>query len=91
MQQRGKKEVHAPDSFVDLVKKVGYMKARQSIKQVSITAHQKVIDTKDHDYLVQQRPKRVHTLTLLSKTLGTPVIENKIVSFFLYLPAFIFN
>ncbi len=79
MQQRGKKETHAPDNFMDLVKKVGYMKARQQIKQVSITAHQKVIDKKDHDYLVQQRPRRVQTLTLLSMTLGTPVIENKIV------------
>ena len=65
--------------FMSLVKEVGYVKARQMIKQVSVAAHQNIIQKSDADALASRRPARVHDLTRLSMTTGSPAVENALV------------
>lgn len=69
----------AAKNFETLVKEMGYVKARQLYKQVAIQKHEAEIKTKDAQEMAARKPERLASLTKLSLTIGSPVIENELV------------
>ena len=64
--------------FQSLVKEVGYIKARQMLKQLSVRTHQKTIQEADQNLINSLRPQRLKATIALSMTYGNPVIENDV-------------
>mmetsp|Transcript_35485 Transcript_35485/g.66233 ORF Transcript_35485/g.66233 Transcript_35485/m.66233 type:complete len:1350 (-) Transcript_35485:239-4288(-) len=64
--------------FQTLVKEVGYIKARQMLKQLSTRTHQKSIQIADQNVIDSLRPQRLKSTIELSLTIGDPVIENDV-------------
>lgn len=75
----GKKDDTSID-FIALAKEVGYIKARQIIKQVSVKSHQKKIDSSDEKAMAVLRPERLKNAIDMSLTLGAPTVESEIVN-----------
>lgn len=64
--------------FQSLVKEVGYIKARQMLKQLSVRSHQMTIQEADQKLIDSQRAQRLKSTIALSLTIGNPVIENDV-------------
>ena len=64
--------------FQTLVKQVGYIKARQMLKQLSTRTHQKSIQVADQQLIDSFRPQRLKSTIELSLTIGNPIIENAV-------------
>jgi AAA15 family ATPase/GTPase len=65
--------------FITLAKEVGYIKARQIIKQVTVKSHQKKIDNSDEKVMASLRGERLKDAIQMSLTLGAPTVESEIV------------
>lgn len=77
-----------PKNFVALSKEIGYIRARQLLKQVSVKRHQEKIDNVDAKKMAEYRPARLKNAVHQSMTYGTPVMEAEIVSFVLVFCAY---
>ena len=64
--------------FAALVKEVGYIRARQVLKQKSVKSHQMEVQQADLDLIASLQPQRLKTAIELSMTVGNPVIENDV-------------
>jgi hypothetical protein len=68
-----------PRDFVSLSKEIGYIRARQLLKQVSVKRHQEKIDSVDAKKMHEYRPARFKAAVHQSMTYGAPTIETEIV------------
>ena len=82
--QKGKKPEAAKSGtnidFITLASEVGYIKARQILKQVTVKNHQQKIDESDEKVMSDLRPVRLKDAVKLSTTIGAPNFESEIVS-----------
>jgi hypothetical protein len=78
-------ETSGPRDFVSLSKEIGYIRARQLLKQVSVKRHQEKIDSVDAKKMHEYRPARFKAAVHQSMTYGAPTIETEIVCRFLLL------
>lgn len=80
--------------FVSLSKEIGYIRARQLLKQVSVQRHQDKINNVDEKKMNEYRPARLKAAVHLSMTYGSPDMEtdivNYIILFYNYFSYFLF-
>jgi hypothetical protein len=65
--------------FVSLSKELGYIRARQLLKQVSVKRHQDKINLVDAKKMHEYRPARFNAAVHQSMTYGAPTMETEIV------------
>jgi hypothetical protein len=73
------KNDNGPKDFVTLSKEIGYIRARQLLKQVSVKRHQEKIDNVDAKKMNEYRPARLKNAVHQSMTYGAPAMESEIV------------
>jgi hypothetical protein len=64
--------------FQAVAKEVGYIKARQLLKQHTVQQHQKAIEDADHVLMQSKAPLRLKEAIRISSTLGKPNTDSAI-------------
>jgi hypothetical protein len=80
---------NGPKDFVALSKEIGYIRARQLLKQVSVKRHQEKIDNVDAKKMHEYRPARLKNAVHQSMTYGAPALESEIVFLHILFPLLI--
>ena len=79
--QKAKFDPHEAKGAIDfgaVTKEMGFVKARQLLRQKGVKSHQTKIDISDHKLITSKKPTRLAEAIRMSNTLGNPPLDNPI-------------